>query len=584
MARPRAAPAAAGEPSCPSWSSRRSTASPSCCTTRTGRSRSATTRGDNEVGGTSRRTCARCRPFPLAIPVDGGRTKAPSRLVVRGEIYMERAAFARFNEQAARGEGHANPRNFAASSLRQLDPSVTATRPLRLWAYQVVVVDGAVSTRNGRRSIGCAGSAFPVAGGARGSRPSTRWPAFCAAWPERRETLPYETDGLVVKVDKRASSGAARCGRQRAALAVAYKFPSTEVGHEAERDRRQRRTHWRADAVRGARAGIGSVTVPATRRCNNADYIQKRDIRIGDHVVVKRARRGHSAGAAPGAELRTGDERRYSSCRSIVPRAARRPSKLEDEVATYCVNSACRRSSCARSSTSCRAVPWTSTASASGRRAVRRGRRSSRTSPTSSRSPPTTSTACPASSRSASTSWSQRSRTRRIARWRVLTALGIRGVGEIVAQNLIEHFGSLDALEKATAEDPAGDHRHRPDPRRERDRVVLAPAQPAHRREAAAAGVRTVVEERAPDGEGGPKPTACVRHHRNAADLRPRAGVGDDPRGGRQGHGIGQREDQLPGRGRGRRQQARQGAQAERAGDRGPALLELIEKGPPPGE
>jgi DNA ligase (NAD+) len=299
------------------------------------------TRGDGVVGEDVTANLRTVQTVPLAIPVTGERA-APKRLVVRGEVYMPLADFARFNEeQEARGEKvYANPRNFAAGSLRQLDPAVTATRPLRLWAYQIVLVEGESPASQWAalellRELG-----FPVADECARLGSIDEVAAFCASWSARRAELPYETDGLVVKID--ASDVQRRLGAVGNAprWAVAYKFPSTEVV-----------TKLNAIGVNVGRTGVlmpyaelepaqvGGVTV-RNATLHNADYIRERDIRIGDHVVVKRAGEVIPQVLRPVPELRTGEEREFvlpAECPACGEKVVRR----EDEVATYCVNSAC---------------------------------------------------------------------------------------------------------------------------------------------------------------------------------------------------------------------------------------------------
>src|SRR3954467_6739288 len=129
---------------------------------------------------------------------------APSRLEVRGEVYMPRSAFTRLNEQrAATGEPtFANPRNAAAGSIRQLDPKLAASRPLSFWAYSVGALEGISFERQSEALDWLRSHGFPVS-------PDVSvvdgdvdaLVAECRGWEERREKLDYETDGAVVKVN-----------------------------------------------------------------------------------------------------------------------------------------------------------------------------------------------------------------------------------------------------------------------------------------------------------------------------------------------------------------------------------------------
>jgi DNA ligase (NAD+) len=469
------------------------------------------TRGDGEVGEDVTANLRTVQTVPLAIPVQRGKRKtahgAPHRLVVRGEVYMERAGFARFNEeQLARGEKvYANPRNFAAGSLRQLDPSVTAARPLRLWAYQIVVVEGATVASQWDalellRTLG-----FPVAAECTRCATIDEVAAFCAAWPAHRDTLPYETDGLVVKVNERAVQDRLGAVGNAPRWATAYKFPSTEVV-----------TKLNAIGVNVGRTGvlmpfaelepaqIGGVTV-RNATLHNADYIRERDIRIGDSVVVKRAGEVIPQVLRPVPELRTGDEQVFE-LPTQCPACGEQVVRLEDEVATYCVNSACPAQLV-------RSVEYFVSRGAmdidgfgirQGEQFVEAGLLKDVADIFS----------ITAEDLAGLPGFQQKRIDKLVAAiadakdrpvWRVLTALGIRGVGEIVAQNLIEHFGSLDALEKATAEDFAGITGIGPILA---ESVVEWFSHPHNRTivdKLRRAGVR-MIEERAPVDDSGPKP------------------------------------------------------------------------------
>ena len=486
------------------------------------------TRGDGEVGEDVTANLRTVQTVPLAIPVEAGTLPPPVRLVVRGEVYMARADFARFNEeQLARGEKvYANPRNFAAGSLRQLDPAVTAARPLRLWAYQVVLAEGAAVASQWQALELLRALGFPVSPECRRFTTIDEVVAHCTAWATRREELPYDTDGLVIKVDARDVQERLGAVGNAPRWAVAYKFPSTEVV-----------TRLNAIGVNVGRTGvlmpyaelepaqIGGVIV-RNATLHNADYIRERDIRVGDRVVVKRAGEVIPQVLRPVPELRTGEEQVFALPENC-PACGERVVRLEDEVATYCVNSACPAQLV-------RSVEYFVSRGAMdidgfGIRQAEQFVEAGLvhdvadifaiTAPTSWRG-------WRASSRSASTSWSPRSPRRRIRPvWRVLAALGIHGVGEVVAQNLIEHFGSIDALQGATARTFAGITGIGP---------ILAGnviewfSHPHNRQivdKLRAAGVR-MVEERAPEGEGAAKPLdgTDLRHHGNPADVQSRAG------------------------------------------------------------
>ena len=464
------------------------------------------TRGDGEVGEDVTANLRTVQTVPLAIPVTGKR-KAPDRLVVRGEVYMPLADFARFNEeQQARGEKvYANPRNFAAGSLRQLDPAVTATRPLRLWAYQIVLVEGATLGSQWQALELLRALGFPVADECARLTSIDEVAAFCASWSERRGALPYETDGLVVKVDARVVQERLGAVGNAPRWAVAYKFPSTEVV-----------TRLNAIGVNVGRTGVlmpfaelepaqvGGVTV-RNATLHNADYIRERDIRIGDHVVVKRAGEVIPQVLRPVPELRTGEEREFV-LPSACPACGEQVVKREDEVATYCVNSACPAQLV-------RSVEYF----------VSRGamdidgfgiRQAEQFVEAGLLRDVADIFSITAEQLAGMPGFQQKRIDKLVAAiaaakerpvWRVLAALGIHGVGEVVAQNLIEHFGSIDALASATAEDFAGISGIGPILA---ESVVEWFSHPHNRQvvdKLRAAGVR-LVEEKAAPGPSGPKP------------------------------------------------------------------------------
>jgi DNA ligase (NAD+) len=251
-------------------------------------------------------------------------------------------------------------------------------------------------------------------------------------------------------------------------------------------------------------AQIGGVIV-RNATLHNADYIRERDIRIGDHVVVKRAGEVIPQVLRSVPDLRTGAERVFE-LPAHCPACGEKVVKQEDEVATYCVNSACPAQLV-------RSVEYFVSRGAmdidgfgirQAEQFVEGGLLRDVADIFS----------ITAGDLEGMPGFQQKRIDKLVAAiaaakerpvWRVLTALGIRGVGEVVAQNLIEHFGSLDALENATADDFAGITGIGPILA---ESVIEWFSHPHNRRiveKLRAAGVR-MVEERAPAGEGGPRP------------------------------------------------------------------------------
>jgi DNA ligase (NAD+) len=253
------------------------------------------TRGDGVVGEDITQNLRTIRAIPLQIE------NAPARLEVRGEVYLPIAAFVQLNERVAeqnvelRKAGKKelplfmNPRNSAAGSLRQLDPALAAERPLSLWAYSVGEVDG-VEFRGHRDSLDRLSEwGFPVNPAIEVVVGDDSVVAACDGWLERRDSLPYEIDGAVVKVDDfELQSRLGTVGREPR-WAIAWKFPPT-TAVTVLRD-----VHWNV-----GRTGhivpfaelepvlIGGVMVSFTTLHNEEDLTRK-DVRPGDRVIVLRA-------------------------------------------------------------------------------------------------------------------------------------------------------------------------------------------------------------------------------------------------------------------------------------------------------
>jgi len=296
------------------------------------------TRGNGLEGEDITENLRTVRELPLRLR--GARI--PERLVVRGEVYMAIEDFAEFNERQAReGEKvYANPRNFAAGSLRQLDSAVTAARPLKLWAYQVVVVEGIEIDSQSAALDALRGFGFPVSGENKRLDSLDAVAAWCEDFGERRQSLPFETDGLVVKLDSFPLQERLGAVGNAPRWAIAYKYPSEEVV-----------TELLGIGVNVGRTGvlkpwaelkpceIGGVTV-SSATLHNEDYIHDRDIRVGDQVAVKRA------GEVIPQVLRALPDLREAELAVFhlpgnCPACGERAVRVDDEVDVYCVNAAC---------------------------------------------------------------------------------------------------------------------------------------------------------------------------------------------------------------------------------------------------
>ena len=304
------------------------------------------TRGDGEYGETITANLRTVRVLPLQIPADAASgPSAPARLVVLGEAYVEKADFERFNQkQVDAGErAYANPRNFAAGSLRQLDSSVTATRPLKLWVYQALIVEGAPPAASHGEALAYLRSlGLPVCHDMRRFTDADfdQLAAYVEAFGARRHNLPYEVDGLVIKVDSLLMQEELGFTGKDPRWALAYKY----AGEEAV-------TTLLDIVVNVGRTGavtpnavlepvpVSGVTVKSAT-LHNEDYIRDLDIRIGDKVVIKRAGEVIPKVLHPLPDLRDGSERVWTMP-ATCPVCGAPLVRPEGEAATYCVNNAC---------------------------------------------------------------------------------------------------------------------------------------------------------------------------------------------------------------------------------------------------
>ncbi len=303
------------------------------------------TRGDGEVGEEITANLRTVRSLPLRIPVADDQElpyPLPHRLVVRGEALMFIEDFRRFNrEQEEKGEKtFANPRNAAAGSLRQLDPRITASRPLRLYCYAIVDADGPTPPTQWETLAYLRALGFPVTEHIARFDTIEEVIAYCEAWIEKRDTLPFEADGMVVKVnDLRVAAQLGVVGKAPRG-AIAFKFPAREATTKVLDIRvNVGRTGVLTPYAVLEPVQIGGVTVRKATLHNFEDLARK-DVRVGDTVILKRAGDVIPYIVGPIKDLRDGDEVPYTPpdrCPSCGEPVFRPP----DEVAVYCINAAC---------------------------------------------------------------------------------------------------------------------------------------------------------------------------------------------------------------------------------------------------
>ncbi len=300
------------------------------------------TRGDGEIGEDIISNLRTIPGVPLRIPVTRDGPPAPPRLIVRGEAFMPLTRFAAFN-QKLEGLGEkpfANPRNAAAGSLRQLDPQVTAQRPLAVFCYAIVDANGiALATQwealRYLRSMG-----FPVSNEVARLDDIDQVVEYCEQWMEKRDTLDYEIDGIVIKIDDLATREALGVVGKDPRGAIALKFPAREATTRLLKVIiNVGRTGALAPAAVLEPVEIGGITVQ-NATLHNFEDIQRKDIRVGDMVRIKRAGDVIPYVIGPIVDLRTGDERPIE-LPTHCPSCGERAVKAEDQVAVYCLNPSC---------------------------------------------------------------------------------------------------------------------------------------------------------------------------------------------------------------------------------------------------
>jgi DNA ligase (NAD+) len=243
------------------------------------------TRGDGRVGEDVTQNLRTIGSIPLRIE------KAPELIEVRGEIYLPIAAFKALNERRAAAEEptFANPRNSAAGSIRQLDPALAAERPLSNWIYGIGAVRGLDLATHMDEVEWLSERGFKVNPDTDHHRGVEGVVKRCHWWEERRESLDYEIDGVVVKVDERALWRELGVVGREPRWAIAWKFPPTTA------TTLMKKVVWNV-----GRTGhlvpfamlepvhVGGVTV-GTATLHNEEDLERKDVRVGDEVVVMRA-------------------------------------------------------------------------------------------------------------------------------------------------------------------------------------------------------------------------------------------------------------------------------------------------------
>jgi DNA ligase (NAD+) len=423
------------------------------------------TRGNGEIGEDITANLRTVRSIPLRIPVDEKGAKPPKYLVIRGEAFMPIEEFEKLNRKRAE-EGqptYLNPRNTAAGSLRMLDPAVTASRVLTLLVYQIVHCEGGkIPTSQWELLEYLKALGFPVTDIAKRFNDFEEAVAYAESWDKKRDELEYEADGMVVKIDDLNLAKELGFIGKDPRGAIAFKFPAREVTTKLLDIRiNVGRTGVLIPNAVLERVEIGGVVVERAT-LHNFDYITQKDIRLGDRVLVKRAGEVIPYVIGPVLDARTGKEKKYKPPTNC-PACGQLVERLEDEVAYYCVNAACpaqlirnvehfvSRGAMDIVGLGTRIVQKLIEAGkvkdvadiytlkrADILEAVTKKERKTEKEP-------------PGKIAENLLASIEASKSRSLAR--LITALGIRGAGEVSAADFARHFTDLDALSKAKADD-----------------------------------------------------------------------------------------------------------------------------------
>ncbi len=296
------------------------------------------TRGDGYRGENITQNLKTIRSIPLSIPKE-----VPHRFEVRGEVYLPRAGFRKLNEERAK-KGlplFANPRNAAAGSVRQLDSSITARRPLDIFIYGLGPTEGkAVPDTHWKIMLWLKSLGLKVNPDIALYHTIGEAEECYQNWVERRESWPYEADGMVVKVNSIALQQELGNMTHEPRWAIAYKFPAVQgttllldVGINVGRTG-SLNPYAILEPIR-----VGGVVISRAALHNEED-IHRKDIRIGDVVVVQRAGEVIPEIVSPVKSRRTGEEKVFYMP-DRCPVCGAEVIKPEDEAMHRCTNAAC---------------------------------------------------------------------------------------------------------------------------------------------------------------------------------------------------------------------------------------------------
>lgn len=304
-----------------------------------GRLTRGATRGDGTYGEDVTTNLRTIRSVPLVLSEIAA---IPPLLEVRGEVYLPRKEFDRLNtlREAAGEPLMANPRNAAAGSIRQLDPKITAERALSIFMHGLGTEEGLGVTTHSAMLEKLKALGFKINPHYQLFDDIEAVADYCESWAEKRVDLPYDIDGLVIKVNNLADQHALGATAKDPRWAIAYKFPAEQAATVVEDIfvRVGRTGALTPTAILRPVRLAGSTVSRAT--LHNADYIAEKDIRIGDTVIV------HKAGEIIPEVISVVENRRTGSEQPFImpadcPECGRPIVREAGEVAHKCVNPQC---------------------------------------------------------------------------------------------------------------------------------------------------------------------------------------------------------------------------------------------------
>jgi DNA ligase (NAD+) len=296
------------------------------------------TRGDGMIGEDVTSNIKTIRSIPLKLNPEGGLRNVE----VRGEVYMPKAGLKKLNkDREAKGESlFANPRNAAAGSIRQLDPKIAATRPLEAYFYTLSFSgDRLPSTHEGCLEV-------MRKSGLRTSPHTKKFDSidkvleYIVSWESKRDGIEYEIDGIVVKVNSLAQQSKLGYTAKEPRWAIAYKYPAKQMTTRLLDIQVQvGRTGTLTPVALMEPVQVGGVTVTHAT-LHNEDEVKRKDLRIGDYVLIERAGEVIPQVVKPMIDRRTGKEKEFKMPHTC-PVCGSKAVRDEGEVARRCVNASC---------------------------------------------------------------------------------------------------------------------------------------------------------------------------------------------------------------------------------------------------